>query len=163
MDFSFNSVEIIPGLNSSAAFTTSTSEVFKEQEDTSPVVIDKQLNYMPWGAANDMPYRILDLIEADETLSTCQIFNAEVCYGSGLVYHRPSEQRHKKPGGGLPLGQRPALVLPRGLPGLQALRLLRLRHHPLLTQRHRNAFVKIPALKTVFRIRIKARPNAYCN
>ena len=41
---------------------------------------------MPWGAANDMPYRILDLIESDETLSTCQIFNAEVCYGSGLVY-----------------------------------------------------------------------------
>ena len=86
MDFSFNSVEIIPGLNSSAAFTTSTNEVFKEQEDTSPVIIDKQLNYMPWGAANDMPYRILDLIESDETLSTCQIFNAEVCYGSGLVY-----------------------------------------------------------------------------
>ena len=29
---------------------------------------------------------IINLIESDETLSTCQMFNAEVCYGSGLVY-----------------------------------------------------------------------------
>ncbi|MBR6263226.1 MAG: hypothetical protein IKR05_08425 [Prevotella sp.] len=42
---------------------------------------------MPWGADNEMPFNILDLIESDETLSTCQIFNAEVCYGSGLVYN----------------------------------------------------------------------------
>ena len=33
-----------------------------------------------------MPYNIIDLIESDETMSTCQMFNAEVCYGSGLVY-----------------------------------------------------------------------------
>ena len=86
MDFSFNSVEIIPDLKAAAAFTVNSSEVFKETEDTVPVVIDKNMSYMPWGAANDMPYKILDLIESDETLSTCQIFNAEVCYGSGLVY-----------------------------------------------------------------------------
>ena len=86
MDFSFNSVEIIPDLKAAAAFTVNSSEVFKETEDTVPVVIDKNMCYMPWGAANDMPYKILDLIESDETLSTCQIFNAEVCYGSGLVY-----------------------------------------------------------------------------
>ena len=34
-----------------------------------------------------MPYNIIDLIESDETMSTCQMFNAEVCYGSGLVYN----------------------------------------------------------------------------
>ena len=34
-----------------------------------------------------MPFDILKLIEKDETLSTCQVFNAEVCYGSGLVYN----------------------------------------------------------------------------
>ena len=34
-----------------------------------------------------MPYNIINLIESDETLSTCQMFNAEVCYGSGLVYN----------------------------------------------------------------------------
>lgn len=44
------------------------------------------IKYMPWGADNQMPYNIIDLIERDETLATCQIFNAEICYGSGLVY-----------------------------------------------------------------------------
>jgi len=33
-----------------------------------------------------MPFDILSLIEKDETLATCQCFNAEVCYGSGLRY-----------------------------------------------------------------------------
>ena len=32
-----------------------------------------------------MLYNIIDLIESDETMSTCQMFNAEVCYG-GLIY-----------------------------------------------------------------------------
>ncbi|MBD5226867.1 MAG: hypothetical protein HDS67_02265 [Bacteroidales bacterium] len=41
---------------------------------------------MPWGADNQMPYKIMDLIESDETLSTCQDFNAEICYGAGLQY-----------------------------------------------------------------------------
>lgn len=81
-----NSVEVIPDLKASAAFTVNSSEVFKEQNDISPVVIDKQTKFMPWGADNEMPYKILDLIESDETLATCQMFNAEVCFGSGLVY-----------------------------------------------------------------------------
>ena len=83
---SFNSVEVIPDLNASAAFTVSSSEVFKEQNDISPVSIDDHTKYMPWGADNEMPYKILELIESDETLATCQMFNAEVCFGSGLVY-----------------------------------------------------------------------------
>ena len=44
------------------------------------------MKYIPWGGDNRMPYNIINLIESDETLSTCQMFNAEVCYGSGLVY-----------------------------------------------------------------------------
>lgn len=84
---SFNSVEDIPSLNASAAFTVSTSEVFKEQQDTTPQTIADGYQYMPWGADNEMPYRILELIDSDETLSTCQLFNAEVCYGSGLMYN----------------------------------------------------------------------------
>lgn len=44
------------------------------------------MRYIPWGGNNQMPYNIIDLIESDETMSTCQMFNAEVCYGSGLVY-----------------------------------------------------------------------------
>lgn len=33
-----------------------------------------------------MPFDLLTLVEKDETLATCQCFNAEVCYGSGLQY-----------------------------------------------------------------------------
>jgi hypothetical protein len=71
MDYSFNSVENIPDLRASAAFTVKSSEVFKEQEDMVPVTIDEGYQYMPWGADNQMPYKILELIESDETLSTC--------------------------------------------------------------------------------------------
>ncbi len=83
---SFNSVEDIPSLKASAAFTVNTSEVFKEQENTIPMTLADGYQYMPWGADNRLPYHILNLIDSDETLSTCQLFNAEVCYGSGLMY-----------------------------------------------------------------------------
>lgn len=88
-DFSFipsTSVVTIPGANASAAFTSKTSEVFKEENDIAPIFINERMKYIPWGGDNRMPYNIINLIESDETLSTCQMFNAEVCYGSGLVY-----------------------------------------------------------------------------
>lgn len=81
------SVEDLPGLKASAVFTIrSSASVFREQGDIAAVPLSDSLRYMPWGADNDMPYDILDLIEEDETLSTCQAFNAEVCYGAGLRY-----------------------------------------------------------------------------
>jgi hypothetical protein len=83
----YNSVETLPGYNARAAFTVNSSSVFKEDIDTVPIIIDDTLSYMPWGADNQMPFKILNLIEKDETLSTCQVFNAEVCYGSGLQYN----------------------------------------------------------------------------
>ncbi len=86
----YNSVEIIPKLKASAAFTLKSAEVFREEEDIAPVIIDENTKYMPWGADNEMPFNVLDMIESDETLSTCQIFNAEICYGSGLVYNTES-------------------------------------------------------------------------
>ena len=82
----FNSVETIPHLNASAAFQVNSGKVFKEDTDIVPVIVDDTLSYVPWGGNNAMPYDILRLIEDDETLSTCQMFNAEVCYGSGLGY-----------------------------------------------------------------------------
>ena len=88
-DFSFippTSVALIPGTNKAAAFTTKTSEVFKEEHDIAPIFISDKMKYIPWGGDNQMPYNIINLIESDETLSTCQMFNAEVCYGSGLAY-----------------------------------------------------------------------------
>ena len=81
----FNSVENIPILNAQAAFQVDSSAVFREQGDIVPTIVDDRTSYMPWGGDNQMPFDILNLIESDETLSTCQIFNAEVCYGSGLV------------------------------------------------------------------------------
>ena len=86
MELNFTSVETIPNLNASAAFQVDSGKVFKEDTDIVPVIVDDKLSYMPWGGDNMMPYNILKLIEDDETLSTCQQFNAEVCYGSGLKY-----------------------------------------------------------------------------
>ena len=79
-------VNDLPGYHAAAAFTTKSSEVFKEAEEISPRHVSEKVSYMPWGADDQMPYDIINLIESDETLSTCQMFNAEVCYGSGLVY-----------------------------------------------------------------------------
>ena len=84
---SYNSIENIPGVEARAAAFTTSTEVFKEDVDIIPTVINDKLSYIPWGGDNEMPYHVLDLIEKDETLSTCQIFNAEVCYGSGLQYN----------------------------------------------------------------------------
>ena len=90
MELNFNSVETIPMLNASAAFKTDSGKVFKEDVDIVPTIIDKSLSYIPWGSDNNMPYHIINLIESDETLATCQMFNAEVCYGSGLQYNTVS-------------------------------------------------------------------------
>ena len=87
MEITYNSVEIIPNLKASAAFVLKTNEVFREEGDIAPVIVDEKTSYMPWGADNEMPYKVLELIEDDETLSTCQMFNAEVCYGAGLAYN----------------------------------------------------------------------------
>ena len=86
MDLIYNSVENIPGFEARAAFTVRSAAVFREDGDITPVPLTDTLSYMPWGGDNEMPYNILDLIEKDETLATCQLFNAEVCYGSGLIY-----------------------------------------------------------------------------
>ena len=91
MDFlhsglNFNSVETLPGYEARAAFTVNSSSVFKEDVDIVPTIVDDSLSYVPWGADNQMPYNVIDLIESDETLATCQLFNAEVCFGSGLSY-----------------------------------------------------------------------------
>lgn len=93
----FNSVELLPNAKASAAFSADSGSVFREQDDIAPLVIDDRLSYMPWGADNQMPYEILNLIESDETLTTCQIFNAEVCYGSGPMAQGVRIQVHRIP------------------------------------------------------------------
>ena len=86
----FSSVEMMPDAKGSALFITDSSKVFKDDIDISPVSLTDGTQYMPWGGDNMMPYHILEMVEKDETLSTCQMFNAEVCYGSGLVYNTAS-------------------------------------------------------------------------
>ena len=94
INYCINSVELIPDLQASAAFTVKSSEVFKEQSDMNPIKIEEGYEYIPWGADNQMPYRILELVESDETLATCQMFNAELCYGAGLVYDTKEAKRN---------------------------------------------------------------------
>lgn len=85
-DICYTSVENIDA-RKSVAFTTDTSQVFRDEVDICPIQIAEGVRYMPWGDDNELPYHVLKMIEDDETLSTCQMFNAEVCYGSGLQYN----------------------------------------------------------------------------
>lgn len=80
------SVETLPGINAKVVFTPDTTTLFRESIDMPNLVIDDKTTIVPWGVDNKMPYDILNKIEADETLTTCQTFNAEVCYGGGLRY-----------------------------------------------------------------------------
>jgi len=49
------SVHTLPGIHASAAFTPNTSEVFKEQHNIAPIFISDKMQYIPWGADNQMP------------------------------------------------------------------------------------------------------------
>lgn len=91
MEFSFsglnfNSVETLPGFEARAAFTVNSASMFKEDVDMMPTMVDDTLSYVPWGDDNQILFDLLALVEKDETLASCQCFNAEVCYGSGLQY-----------------------------------------------------------------------------
>lgn len=71
---------------SAVALTVNADKVWREETDLAPMEIEKGYEYMPWGNDNLMPYKIIDLIEGDETLTTCMNFNAEICYGGGFQY-----------------------------------------------------------------------------
>jgi hypothetical protein len=43
-------VNDLPGYHAAAAFTTKSSEVFKEAEEISPRHVSDKVSYMPWGA-----------------------------------------------------------------------------------------------------------------
>ena len=86
----YSSVEQLPEAKGSVLFINDSSKVFKDDIDIAPVTLTDGTQFMPWGGDNMMPYHILEMIEKDETLSTCQMFNAEVCYGSGLQYNTVS-------------------------------------------------------------------------
>ena len=93
--YMYPSVENIPGVNAAAVLIRDGSSIFRDDTDIMPVKINDREQYMPWGADNLMPYNIMDLIEQDETLSTCLLWNAQMCYGSGLLcrVHRLSQKK----------------------------------------------------------------------
>ena len=80
------SIHDIPGVQAKAAFIIDSSSVFREQK-IDAVKLDEKNYFMPWGQDNMMPYNIMNLIESDETVSTCLMWNAQMCYGSGLQYN----------------------------------------------------------------------------
>ncbi|MCH5223595.1 MAG: hypothetical protein J1E82_06095, partial [Muribaculaceae bacterium] len=80
----FNSVENVLGSEVQASFSLNPATVLKEDVDIIPTIVDETLSYIPWGDDNQLPYNVIDLIEKDETLATCQVFNAEVSFGSSL-------------------------------------------------------------------------------
>lgn len=77
----------LPFARKSVEFVPDSAAIFREQGKISPIRISDDVSIMPWGADNQMPFNIMDLIDSDETMVTCQQFNAEICYGSGLEYN----------------------------------------------------------------------------
>ena len=82
-----SSVENIPCTNAAAALIRDGSSVFRDDTDIMPIRINDREEYMPWGADDMLPYNVMELIEQDETLATCLLWNAQMCYGSGLQYN----------------------------------------------------------------------------
>ena len=75
-----------------AAFVPASGQIWKEDSASKridPNKLKNGLKYMPWGADNNMPYEILDKIESDETINTCQQHNIKNCYAAGLEYLIP--------------------------------------------------------------------------
>ena len=88
MDFNFSpSIEQLPNAKASVAFVPDSGTVFREDTALDSRVLRGGQRFIPWGMDNAMPYNIISKIEDDETLATCQQFNAEVCYGAGLQYN----------------------------------------------------------------------------
>lgn len=71
--------------NFASVFKESSSSLF-DDDDITPVPIKKGYRgYVPWGPENKFPYRILDKIGSDETMSSNMLFNTSTAYGRGLV------------------------------------------------------------------------------
>lgn len=80
------SVEELTRSNARVLFVNKTTEIFRDSGISDTRITQDGKEYKTWGGDDQLPYNIISLIEKDETVSTCQVFNAEVCYGSGLTY-----------------------------------------------------------------------------
>ena len=76
------------------------SSIFDEDfyTDGNPVPGYQELRYMPWGADNELPFRLMQTISSDEVLSQNLYFNILTAYGGGLKYvDRSTQQPSENP------------------------------------------------------------------
>ena len=83
--------EIVPinGVNETFAsiFSEDTRRIF-DYEDVKPQKIKKNYRgYVPWGEENKQPYELLQIIRADEVMSSNMWFNVCTAYGRGFTYN----------------------------------------------------------------------------
>lgn len=81
------SIETMPLSNARVLFVSGISDMFRDSGTFNVRETPDGKKYVSWGGDNQLPYSIIDQIESDETMATCQMFNAEVCYGAGLQYN----------------------------------------------------------------------------
>ncbi len=64
------------------------SEVFDEDGDSVPVqpVPGSSREFVLFGADNQLPFKIIEMVGCDEVMSQNKLFNVLTCYGSGLQY-----------------------------------------------------------------------------
>lgn len=74
--------------NVAMADVEDSASIFDEDflTDGNPVPGYPELRYMPWGADNELPFRLMRIIGSDEVLSQNLYFNILTAYGGGLKY-----------------------------------------------------------------------------
>src|SRR5574344_56836 len=63
-----------------------TKDIFDETGDISPRPVPgyPKENYIPWGMDDQLPYNIMDLVDADEVTSSNMKFDVQTCFGAGI-------------------------------------------------------------------------------
>lgn len=70
----------------------------KEKQYITPVTIDnKNYTIVNYGASNNIPYRLTELVEKNSVMMQNKYFNLLTCYGRGLEYMDIATRGEKKP------------------------------------------------------------------
>lgn len=73
----------------SDSYGSNTSEIFDDEDyiNTIDITIGKQkFSYYPYGADNELPYKLMHRVNKNMILSQDMMFNVLTCYGQGLQY-----------------------------------------------------------------------------
>jgi len=79
--------------------STVTSIYSSLNNEPMPVKADDGNSYdvIPWGAQNQLPYELREMVEKNSVLSQDKFFNLLTCYGRGLEYIDIATRNEKKP------------------------------------------------------------------